>query len=83
MKVVRSLINTLVSAALSGQEETSGGRCLLFAVFRCWDVNVYWSLLCLSHPDRHHGTPMLLEGVRCVGVELEYDSEQSDWQGFD
>ncbi|XP_036407504.1 UPF0687 protein C20orf27 homolog [Megalops cyprinoides] len=33
--------------------------------------------------DRHHGTPMLLEGVRCVGVELEYDSEQSDWQGFD
>uniref|UniRef100_A0A3P9IUB7 Chromosome 20 open reading frame 27 n=1 Tax=Oryzias latipes TaxID=8090 RepID=A0A3P9IUB7_ORYLA len=33
--------------------------------------------------DRHHGTPMLLEGVRCIGVELEYDSEHSDWQGFD
>ncbi|KPP57929.1 UPF0687 protein C20orf27-like, partial [Scleropages formosus] len=33
--------------------------------------------------EHHHGTPMLLEGVRCVGVELEYDSEQSDWQGFD
>lgn len=33
--------------------------------------------------DRQHGTPMLLEGVRCIGVELEYDSEQSDWQGFD
>ena len=33
--------------------------------------------------SRNHGTPMLLEGVRCVGVELEYDSEQSDWQGFD
>ncbi|TWW63426.1 hypothetical protein D4764_03G0004340 [Takifugu flavidus] len=33
--------------------------------------------------DRHHGTPMLLDGVRCIGVELEYDSEQSDWQGFD
>ncbi|MBN3307164.1 CT027 protein, partial [Amia calva] len=33
--------------------------------------------------DRHHGTPMLLEGVRCIGAELEYDSEQSDWQGFD
>ncbi|XP_023202045.1 UPF0687 protein C20orf27 homolog [Xiphophorus maculatus] len=33
--------------------------------------------------DRHHGTPMLLEGVRCIGTELEYDSEQSDWQGFD
>lgn len=26
---------------------------------------------------------MLLEGVRCIGMELEYDSEQSDWQGFD
>ncbi|KAK1797254.1 hypothetical protein P4O66_008641 [Electrophorus voltai] len=33
--------------------------------------------------DRHHGTPMFLEGVRCIGAELEYDSEQSDWQGFD
>ncbi|XP_077444361.1 adipose-secreted signaling protein isoform X2 [Stigmatopora argus] len=33
--------------------------------------------------ERGHGTPMLLEGVRCIGVELEYDSEQSDWQGFD
>ncbi|XP_067324525.1 adipose-secreted signaling protein [Anolis sagrei] len=33
--------------------------------------------------DRHHGTPMLLEGVRCVGAELEYDSEQSEWHGFD
>ncbi|XP_048451702.1 UPF0687 protein C20orf27 homolog [Rhincodon typus] len=33
--------------------------------------------------DRLHGTPMLLEGVKCVGSEPEYDSEQSDWQGFD
>ncbi|KAA0722815.1 UPF0687 protein C20orf27 -like protein [Triplophysa tibetana] len=33
--------------------------------------------------DRQHGTPMLLEGVRCMGADLEYDSEQSDWQGFD
>ncbi|XP_067836815.1 adipose-secreted signaling protein [Heptranchias perlo] len=33
--------------------------------------------------DRIHGTPMLLEGVKCIGPELEYDSEQSDWQGFD
>lgn len=33
--------------------------------------------------DRHHGTPMLLEGVRCTGAEPEYDSEQSDWHGFD
>ncbi|NXE71077.1 CT027 protein, partial [Calcarius ornatus] len=34
-------------------------------------------------PDRHHGTPMLLDGVRCMGAELEYDSEQSEWHGFD
>ncbi|XP_066488268.1 adipose-secreted signaling protein [Tiliqua scincoides] len=33
--------------------------------------------------DRHHGTPMLLEGVKCIGAEFEYDSEQSDWHGFD
>ncbi|KAM3940435.1 adipose-secreted signaling protein isoform 1-T2 [Leptodactylus fuscus] len=33
--------------------------------------------------DRHHGTPMLLEGVKCIGAEAEYDSEQSDWHGFD
>ncbi|XP_032806445.1 adipose-secreted signaling protein [Petromyzon marinus] len=32
---------------------------------------------------RHQGTPMLLEGVKCVGMEAEYDSEQSDWHGFD
>ncbi|NXP28433.1 CT027 protein, partial [Scytalopus superciliaris] len=38
---------------------------------------------CPLSPDRHHGTPMLLDGVRCVGAELEYDSEQSDWHGFD
>lgn len=41
------------------------------------------AILCFLFSDPHHGTPMLLEGVRCVGVELEYDSEQSDWQGFD
>lgn len=46
-------------------------------------ISFSFSLLSVSCPDRHHGTPMLLEGVRCIGVELEYDSEQSDWQGFD
>nr|XP_044994705.1 UPF0687 protein C20orf27-like [Jaculus jaculus] len=33
--------------------------------------------------DWHHGTPMLLDGVKCVGAELEYHSEHSDWRGFD
>lgn len=40
-------------------------------------------LTCAYLADRHHGTPMLLDGVKCVGAELEYDSEQSDWHGFD
>lgn len=44
------------------------------------NLSLSLSAFCL---DRQHGTPMLLEGVRCIGVELEYDSEQSDWQGFD
>ncbi|XP_061525883.1 adipose-secreted signaling protein [Phycodurus eques] len=33
--------------------------------------------------ERHRGTPMLPEGVRCIGVELDCDSERSDWRGFD
>lgn len=41
------------------------------------------TLTCAYLADRHHGTPMLLDGVKCVGAELEYDSEQSDWHGFD
>ncbi|XP_062334073.1 adipose-secreted signaling protein [Osmerus eperlanus] len=28
--------------------------------------------------DRHHGTPMLLEGVRCLGTEKDNDSKHSD-----
>ncbi|KAM5304082.1 adipose-secreted signaling protein isoform 2-T6 [Glossophaga mutica] len=40
-------------------------------------------LACEGGADRHHGTPMLLDGVKCVGAELEYDSEHSDWHGFD
>lgn len=47
------------------------------------DYYVFSSLSVATTLDRHQGTPMLLEGVRCIGVELEYDSEQSDWQGFD
>jgi len=32
---------------------------------------------------RDKGTPALKEGIRSVGVDLDDDSEQSDWQGFD
>lgn len=46
---------------------------------RGWD----WGAKHVCLADRHHGTPMLLDGVKCVGAELEYDSEHSDWHGFD
>ncbi|XP_062375325.1 adipose-secreted signaling protein isoform X2 [Sardina pilchardus] len=28
--------------------------------------------------DRHHGTPQLMEGVRCIGPEKEANSKQTD-----
>ncbi|PSN37833.1 UPF0687 protein, partial [Blattella germanica] len=32
---------------------------------------------------RGKGTPLLKNGIKCVAVELEDESEASDWQGFD
>jgi hypothetical protein len=29
------------------------------------------------------GTPALKSGVHLTGIDADYDSEQSDWQGFD
>jgi hypothetical protein len=37
--------------------------------------------LCLS--GRGKGTPLLRNGIRSIGVELDEESEASDWQGFD
>ncbi|XP_076811618.1 adipose-secreted signaling protein-like [Clavelina lepadiformis] len=31
---------------------------------------------------KDQGTPSLREGVKCIERFLDYDSEQSDWQGF-
>ena len=31
---------------------------------------------------KHKGTPMLKEGIKCVGADPDDDSEQSDWAGF-
>ncbi|XP_059621587.1 adipose-secreted signaling protein [Phlebotomus argentipes] len=31
---------------------------------------------------RGKGTPMLRNGVHCVGIEADEESEASDWQGF-
>lgn len=28
------------------------------------------------------GTPMLRDGIKCIGVEQDEESEASDWQGF-
>lgn len=60
-------------------------NCTSLPLQRHWNTNACAksSYVFSAFVDRHHGTPMLLEGVRCIGVELEYDSEQSDWQGFD
>lgn len=29
------------------------------------------------------GTPLLKNGIKCIGVEVDDESEASDWQGFD
>ena len=29
------------------------------------------------------GTPMLKDGIHCIGVQVDEESEASDWQGFD
>jgi len=29
------------------------------------------------------GTPLLRNGIKCIGVEVDDESEASDWQGFD
>ncbi|KAH7979393.1 hypothetical protein HPB49_009311 [Dermacentor silvarum] len=29
------------------------------------------------------GTPFLKTGIHCIGIEMEEESDQSDWQGFD
>jgi hypothetical protein len=29
------------------------------------------------------GTPMLKDGIHLIGVEIDEESEASDWQGFD
>lgn len=31
----------------------------------------------------HKGTPLLKNGIKCIGVDLDEMSEASDWQGFD
>ena len=31
---------------------------------------------------RGKGTPMLRNGIHCTGIELEDESEASDWAGF-
>jgi len=29
------------------------------------------------------GTPALRRGIHCIGIDVEDESEHSDWQGFD
>jgi hypothetical protein len=39
--------------------------------------------LALFFIGRGKGTPLLRNGIKCIGVELDDESEASDWQGFD
>jgi hypothetical protein len=39
--------------------------------------------LIYSNLGKGQGTPMLKDGIHLVGVELDEESEASDWQGFD
>lgn len=58
----------------------------------CWFAYL-WSALSLVCPPvyymfafifagKHKGTPMLRNGIKCVAVDPDDDSEQSDWAGF-
>lgn len=40
-----------------------------------------FSRTCMS-AGKHKGTPMLKNGIRCVGMDPDDESEQSDWGGF-
>lgn len=31
---------------------------------------------------KNKGTPMIRNGIKCVGIDADEDSEQSDWAGF-
>jgi hypothetical protein len=50
-----------------------------------WYVHVFFNSLGLTFylAGRGKGTPLLRNGIRCIGVELDDESEASDWQGFD
>lgn len=39
-------------------------------------------VLLLSLVGKHKGTPMLKNGIKCIGMDADDESEQSDWAGF-
>ncbi|XP_069686174.1 adipose-secreted signaling protein [Periplaneta americana] len=49
----------------------------------CSDSTLLTLTLMARVLGRGKGTPLLRNGIKCIGVELEDESEASDWQGFD
>ncbi|XP_046464051.1 UPF0687 protein C20orf27 homolog [Daphnia pulex] len=48
------------------------------------DPTVHIEIVLLARVlGKGQGTPMLKDGIHLVGVELDEESEASDWQGFD
>ena len=39
--------------------------------------------VCVCCVGKGKGTPALRRGIHCIGIDVEDESEQSDWQGFD
>ncbi|KDR24468.1 hypothetical protein L798_00118, partial [Zootermopsis nevadensis] len=51
---------------------------------QCSDHNSMLTLVVLARVlGRGKGTPLLKNGIKCIRVELDDESEASDWQGFD
>jgi len=42
-----------------------------------------WLLIkVMLYAGKNKGTPMIRNGIKCVGIDADEDSEQSDWAGF-
>ncbi|KAI9559540.1 hypothetical protein GHT06_013545 [Daphnia sinensis] len=48
------------------------------------DSSVHLEITLLARVlGKGQGTPMLKDGIHCIGAEVDEESEASDWQGFD
>ncbi|KAK4028898.1 UPF0687 protein C20orf27 homolog [Daphnia magna] len=48
------------------------------------DSSVHLEITLLARVlGKGQGTPMLKDGIHCIGAEVDEEAEASDWQGFD